>query len=71
MGKDLRLALECAGGAGVPAPLTAAVEQLVLGCVGSGLGELDFSVLVARLEREAGRISALPGALQPTGRSAS
>jgi 3-hydroxyisobutyrate dehydrogenase-like beta-hydroxyacid dehydrogenase len=71
MAKDLRLALECARAASVPAPVTAVVEQLVLGCASSGMGELDFSVLVPRLEREAGRLSELPGEPGPTDRSAS
>jgi 3-hydroxyisobutyrate dehydrogenase-like beta-hydroxyacid dehydrogenase len=62
MHKDLRLAVECANGAGVPVPVTATVQQLIQGCIGSGMGDLDFAVLVPRLEREAGQIAALPAA---------
>jgi 3-hydroxyisobutyrate dehydrogenase-like beta-hydroxyacid dehydrogenase len=54
MHKDLGLAIQCANGAGVPLPATALVQQLLQGCIGLGLGELDFSVLLARLQREAG-----------------
>jgi 3-hydroxyisobutyrate dehydrogenase-like beta-hydroxyacid dehydrogenase len=54
MYKDLRLAVECANGGGVPLPVSALVGQLLQGCIGSGMGELDFAVLVRRLEREAG-----------------
>jgi 3-hydroxyisobutyrate dehydrogenase-like beta-hydroxyacid dehydrogenase len=60
MHKDLRLVVECANGAGVPVPVTAIVQQLIQGCIGSGIGELDFSVLVPRLQREAGQIASLP-----------
>ena len=60
MGKDLRLAVECANRAGAPVPVTAMVQQLVQGCIGSGMGDLDFAVLVPRLQREAGQIDALP-----------
>jgi 3-hydroxyisobutyrate dehydrogenase-like beta-hydroxyacid dehydrogenase len=60
MDKDLRLVVECANGAGVPVPVTAIVQQLIQGCIGSGMGELDFSVLVPRLQREAGQIASLP-----------
>jgi 3-hydroxyisobutyrate dehydrogenase-like beta-hydroxyacid dehydrogenase len=60
MDKDLRLAIACANGAGVPVPVTATVRQLVQACIGSGMGELDFAALVPRLQREAGAIGALP-----------
>jgi 3-hydroxyisobutyrate dehydrogenase-like beta-hydroxyacid dehydrogenase len=60
MHKDLRLAVECANGAGVPVPVTATVLQLLQACIGSGMGGLDFAVLVARLQREAGQLSSLP-----------
>ena len=52
--KDLALALEAANGAGVPLPVTAVVQQLLQGCIASGMGELDFMALVLRLQREAG-----------------
>jgi 3-hydroxyisobutyrate dehydrogenase-like beta-hydroxyacid dehydrogenase len=54
MHKDLQLVVECANSAGAPVPVTALVEQLVQGCIGSGMGDLDFAVLVPRLAREAG-----------------
>jgi 3-hydroxyisobutyrate dehydrogenase-like beta-hydroxyacid dehydrogenase len=60
MHKDLRLVVECANGAGVPVPVTALVGQLLQACMGAGMGELDFAVLVPRLAREAGRLDALP-----------
>jgi 3-hydroxyisobutyrate dehydrogenase-like beta-hydroxyacid dehydrogenase len=62
MHKDLRLVVECANGAGVPVPVTATVQQLTQGCIGSGMGELDFAALLPRLQREAGRIESLPSA---------
>jgi 3-hydroxyisobutyrate dehydrogenase-like beta-hydroxyacid dehydrogenase len=58
--KDLDLVLACARGTGVPLPVGAAVRQLVEGCIGLGMGELDFASLVPRLQREAGQIDALP-----------
>jgi 3-hydroxyisobutyrate dehydrogenase-like beta-hydroxyacid dehydrogenase len=54
MEKDLRLALETANGAGVPLPVTALVQQLLQGCIASGMGDIDFTALVPRLRREAG-----------------
>jgi 3-hydroxyisobutyrate dehydrogenase-like beta-hydroxyacid dehydrogenase len=62
MHKDLRLVAGSADDAGVPLPVTALVQQLVQACIDAGMGELDFSVLVPRLEREAGRREALPRA---------
>jgi 3-hydroxyisobutyrate dehydrogenase-like beta-hydroxyacid dehydrogenase len=60
MHKDLRLVVECANGSGVPVPVTAQVGQLLQACIGSGMGDLDFAVLVPRLAREAGLLDALP-----------
>jgi len=57
MYKDLALALECANGAGVPLPVAACIQQLVRGCMSSGMADLDLMALVLRLEREAGRES--------------
>jgi 3-hydroxyisobutyrate dehydrogenase-like beta-hydroxyacid dehydrogenase len=54
MEKDLRLALACANGTGVPLPVTALVQQLLQGCVASGMGDIDFTALLPRLRREAG-----------------
>jgi 3-hydroxyisobutyrate dehydrogenase-like beta-hydroxyacid dehydrogenase len=62
MHKDLRLVVECSNSAGVPVPVTALVQQLLQACIGSGMGDLDFSVLVPRLGREAGLTAALPTA---------
>jgi 3-hydroxyisobutyrate dehydrogenase-like beta-hydroxyacid dehydrogenase len=52
--KDLGLALEAGHDAGVPLPLTAATQQLVESCISIGMGDLDLSVLVPRLRRDAG-----------------
>jgi 3-hydroxyisobutyrate dehydrogenase-like beta-hydroxyacid dehydrogenase len=52
--KDLALVLDCADAVGVPAPVTALVQQLVLSCISSGLGDLDFMTLLPRLQRDAG-----------------
>jgi 3-hydroxyisobutyrate dehydrogenase-like beta-hydroxyacid dehydrogenase len=62
MYKDLALALDCANGAGVPLPVAACIQQLVRGCMSSGMADLDLMALVPRLEREAGRetLAALP-----------
>jgi 3-hydroxyisobutyrate dehydrogenase-like beta-hydroxyacid dehydrogenase len=60
MHKDLGLVVECANGAGVPVPVTALVQQLVQACIGSGMGALDFAVLLPRLAREAGLTAELP-----------
>jgi 3-hydroxyisobutyrate dehydrogenase-like beta-hydroxyacid dehydrogenase len=60
MHKDLRLVVECANASGVPVPVTALVQQLLQGCIGSGMAELDFAALIPRLEREAGLVDQLP-----------
>lgn len=52
--KDLGLVLDCASEVGVPVPAAAQVKQLLAACVEAGAGELDFSVLVPRLQIEAG-----------------
>jgi 3-hydroxyisobutyrate dehydrogenase-like beta-hydroxyacid dehydrogenase len=52
--KDLALALECANGADVALPVTAVVQQLVQGCIGQGMGDLDLMALLPRMRREAG-----------------
>ena len=52
--KDLALALEAAHEVGVPLPLTAITQQLVQGCIASGMGDGDMTVLLPRLRREAG-----------------
>jgi 3-hydroxyisobutyrate dehydrogenase-like beta-hydroxyacid dehydrogenase len=54
MYKDLTLALEAAHDAGVPLPVTAAVQQLYQACLSSGMGEADLTSLLPRLRREAG-----------------
>ena len=54
MRKDLDLALASAAEAGVPLPVTAVVQQLLQGCISSGMGDIDFSALLPRLKREAG-----------------
>jgi 3-hydroxyisobutyrate dehydrogenase-like beta-hydroxyacid dehydrogenase len=52
--KDLTLALEAAHEVGVPLPLTAITQQLVEGCIASGMGDDDMTALLPRLRREAG-----------------
>ncbi|WP_249018859.1 NAD(P)-dependent oxidoreductase [Conexibacter sp. S30A1] len=52
--KDLSLALDAGHEMGVPLPLTAATQQLVESCIAIGMGDLDLSVLVPRLRRDAG-----------------
>jgi 3-hydroxyisobutyrate dehydrogenase-like beta-hydroxyacid dehydrogenase len=60
MWKDLALILEAAREGSVPLPVTAAIQQLIVGCIGSGMGEADLMALLPRLQREAGRPSDLP-----------
>lgn len=50
--KDLSLALEAAHDVSVPLALTAATRELVEGCIAMGMGDLDLSALVPKLERE-------------------
>jgi 3-hydroxyisobutyrate dehydrogenase-like beta-hydroxyacid dehydrogenase len=52
--KDLSMALAAAHEANAPLPVTAVIQQLVEGCVGSGWGDLDLMMLLPRLRREAG-----------------
>jgi 3-hydroxyisobutyrate dehydrogenase-like beta-hydroxyacid dehydrogenase len=59
--KDMDLALDCASESGVPLPVTAMVQQLLQACISSGMGNLDFTALLPRLQREAGAIDELPG----------
>ena len=54
MWKDLSLALAAAHQVHAPLPVTAAIHQLVEGCIGSGWGDLDLTALLPRLRREAG-----------------
>ena len=54
MWKDLAMALAAAHDAGAPLPVTATIQQLFEGCIGSGWGELDLMALLPRLRREAG-----------------
>lgn len=54
MFKDLSLVLECANAAGVPLPVSALIQQLVQGCISTGMADDDFIALVPRLRREAG-----------------
>lgn len=62
LAKDLDLIIDCANSAGVPLPATAIVRQTVQGCISAGMGELDMSVLVPLLRREAGLPGELPEA---------
>jgi len=54
MWKDLTMALAAAHEAHAPLPVTATIQQLVEGCIGSGWGELDLMTRLPRLRREAG-----------------
>jgi 3-hydroxyisobutyrate dehydrogenase-like beta-hydroxyacid dehydrogenase len=61
MWKDLSMTLAAANEAHAPLPVTAAIQQLVEGCVGSGWGDLDLMTLLPRLRREAGLDPGLAG----------
>jgi 3-hydroxyisobutyrate dehydrogenase-like beta-hydroxyacid dehydrogenase len=52
--KDLALALDAGHDRELPLPLTASTQQLVEGCIASGMGDLDMTALLLRLRREAG-----------------
>jgi 3-hydroxyisobutyrate dehydrogenase-like beta-hydroxyacid dehydrogenase len=52
--KDLDLLLDAARESGVTLPVSTLVQELVEGCIASGLGEADFIALVPRLQREVG-----------------
>lgn len=54
MQKDLALALEAASAVEAPLPVAALTQQLVQGCVATGMGEWDLTALLPRLRREAG-----------------
>ena len=54
MWKDLTMALAAAHDVHAPLPVTAAIQQLMEGCIGSGWGDLDLMALLPRLRREAG-----------------
>jgi 3-hydroxyisobutyrate dehydrogenase-like beta-hydroxyacid dehydrogenase len=60
MHKDLRLIVSSANEAGVPVPVVSLVQQLVQGCIGAGMGDMDFMTLLPRLAREAGLRSDIP-----------
>jgi 3-hydroxyisobutyrate dehydrogenase len=69
MRKDFDLALEAGRAVELPLPVSALTAQLVQGAIAIGLGDLDFSVLLQRLRREAGL--KLPAAAQPDGQRTS
>jgi 3-hydroxyisobutyrate dehydrogenase-like beta-hydroxyacid dehydrogenase len=54
MWKDLTMALAAAHESHAPLPVTATIQQLMEGCLGSGWAELDLMALLPRLRREAG-----------------
>lgn len=58
--KDAGLFLDVARERGVPTPTAAAVAQVLVGAVGAGLGERDFTDLVELIERNAGVELRLP-----------
>jgi 3-hydroxyisobutyrate dehydrogenase-like beta-hydroxyacid dehydrogenase len=51
--KDAGLLLEVAREAGVPVPVAAQVSQALVGAIGAGLGERDFTDLVELVEQQA------------------
>jgi 3-hydroxyisobutyrate dehydrogenase len=51
--KDAGLLLEVARETGVPVPVAAQVAQALVGAIGAGLGERDFTDLVELVERQA------------------
>ena len=55
--KDLTMTLDAGHDVSVPLALTAATQQPVEGRIAAGLGDLDFSALVPRLERETTNVS--------------
>ncbi len=55
MWKDLALTLASAHEVSAPLPVTAAIQQLIEGCIGSGMGEDDLMALLPRLQGEAGQ----------------
>jgi 3-hydroxyisobutyrate dehydrogenase-like beta-hydroxyacid dehydrogenase len=52
MNKDMGLALKRAAELGVPLPHTAHIRALLEQAMTQGLGDLDFSALASRQERE-------------------
>jgi 3-hydroxyisobutyrate dehydrogenase-like beta-hydroxyacid dehydrogenase len=52
--KDAGLLVDVAREAGVPVPVAAAVAQVLVGAVGAGLGDRDFTDIVELIERQAG-----------------
>jgi len=62
LAKDLGLVVECATAAGAPVPATEVARRIADGCVEAGLGELDMSVVLPLLRREAGLADSLPEA---------
>jgi 3-hydroxyisobutyrate dehydrogenase-like beta-hydroxyacid dehydrogenase len=58
--KDAGLLLDVARELGVPVPVAAQVAQVLVACVGAGLGERDFTDIVELIERQAGVRLTLP-----------
>jgi 3-hydroxyisobutyrate dehydrogenase-like beta-hydroxyacid dehydrogenase len=54
MHKDLQMALEAAGRASVPLPVTLRVDELVQACLAAGMAESDLMALFPHLQRDAG-----------------
>jgi 3-hydroxyisobutyrate dehydrogenase len=52
--KDFHLGFEAARELGVPMPVAATVEQIIQGLVGAGYDDVDFSVMLEVVAREAG-----------------
>jgi len=63
--KDAGLLLEVAREAGVPVPVAAEVAQALVGAIGAGLGERDFTDIVELIERQANVKLHLPPPLTP------
>jgi 3-hydroxyisobutyrate dehydrogenase-like beta-hydroxyacid dehydrogenase len=64
MAKDLDLVFACATDSGVTVPVAALTRQLMHECISDGMGDLDFSVVLPRLEKQAGLRDSLPTATE-------
>jgi len=60
LSKDLGLALDAAGNAGVPMPVTQDVLEITEDACTAGLGDLDFIALLPHLQQLAGRTPDVP-----------
>jgi 3-hydroxyisobutyrate dehydrogenase-like beta-hydroxyacid dehydrogenase len=69
--KDAGLIVDLARSTGVPAPVAGAIAHTLVGAVGAGLGERDWSDWVELIERQAGvQLRLPPAAVAPGGPAA-